>query len=488
LRSISTHSFVAALSLSAPALADGGYFAGSKGARAAGRGGAFIVKADDVMAAAYNPAGLARLKGTLLQVGNRFSYNSYEYTRASTLDFGNTTGGIPPYVEFQRVKNETPWQWVEPLIGITTDLGIDDFGFAFLAYSPAGVGKQQFPVDGGQRFMMVQREAQIINYTASAAYKHNQQFSVGASLSWIYLRKLDYQLVIDASLLPGEAHPVSNELDMLSTVSGSDPFTLNAIVGAWYRVTPFLELGLSGQVIPTSMKTDSTLSVEPLNPGVVDSVELSRDGQPADDVTLELPLPLSARFGVRYLHLIQGQELFDVELDLVYETWSRVERFTMDGDGLVATLRGQEVDVGLIEIEKQWQDTLGIHLGGDYQLLPGLLSARAGVYYETAVANRSYAHVDFAGGQQLGTALGGSVHLGNVEVALGYEYRHQPALSLSEGEGRVVQEVPASQCESPYTDPSFCHPEYLGQPAPTVNAGTYRAHSHVASLEALVRF
>src|SRR5690606_20600189 len=197
--------------------------------------------------------------------------------------------------------------------------------------------------------------------------------------------------------------------------------------------------------------------------------------QPANDVTLELPLPLTFRAGVRYVGLSAGRELFDVELDLVYETWSRVERFTMDGDGLVATFRAQPVDIGLIEIEKQWRDTLGVHLGGDVVALPDLLVARGGLFYETAVADESYANVDFSSGKQLGFGLGTSWFLGGLELALGYEFRVQPPITVSEDAAGVYQEVPASQCDPPYTDPDFCHAEYLGQPAPSVNAGTYRA-------------
>ena len=75
-----------AATVASPALADGGYYQGALGARAAGRGGAFVARADDVTAVSTNPAGLADLDGMVIQVGNQFSYNSYDYTRAPTLD------------------------------------------------------------------------------------------------------------------------------------------------------------------------------------------------------------------------------------------------------------------------------------------------------------------------------------------------------------------------------------------------------------------
>jgi hypothetical protein len=275
---------------------------------------------------------------------------------------------------------------------------------------------------------------------------------------------------------------------MRAKLAGSDPFTLNAIVGAWYRPAPFLELGVSLQVVPTSIQAEGTLSVVPLSPEIEDEVVLRRDGEPANDVSLSLPLPLTARLGVRYRHLRAEVETFDVELDVVYESWSRVERFAMQGEGLVANLLAQRLDVGSIEIDKYWQDTLSVQLGGDYALIPDVFTLRSGLFFESAVADPSYAHVDFVSGPQLGGSLGTSVFAHGLELAVAYEYRHQAKLEVGEGQARVLQEVPGSQCEAPFTDPDSCHPAYLGQRAPAVNAGAYRAHSHALSLDLLYRF
>ena len=51
-----------------------------------------------------------------------------------------------------------------------------------------------------------------------------------------------------------------------------------------------------------------------------------------------LPLPLLARVGARYRHLAAtARALVDVELNVAYETWSRVQRFTVDTHGLDAS-------------------------------------------------------------------------------------------------------------------------------------------------------
>lgn len=482
-----------ALLPSHPAEASGGYYSGNKGARAAGRAGAFTAKADDLSAVYVNPAGLARLGTTVIQVGNRFSYNAHRYTRQPTLDWGNLQGGQPPVVSFPTVKNDVPLQALEPLLGVGSNLGLDNWGFALLAYAPAGIAREEFPVTGGQRYMMVERESLVLDYSVSAAWKHREKLGLGATLQWIHLPRLKYSLVIDATPFRRPANPVTSPLDMRATVSGSDPFTLNAILGAWYRPVPFLEIGVAGQVIPSKFKTKSTLEVEPVSPTLQGGTLLQRNNTPANDVELTLPLPLTARVGLRYRHLAEDREVFDLELDVGYESWSRVDDMVLETNGIIANLQdpayeGEQIPIGRVEIPKQWQDTLIVALGGDFAAIEELLTARAGVYYETPVAPPAYANVDFVSGKQLGAALGGSLYFGKLEVAAAYDYRHQLPLEVTEEEARVYQVVPGSTCVPPYTDTDLCHDAYVGQPSPAVNAGIYKAHSHAVSLDFVYRF
>ncbi len=100
---------------------------------------------------------------------------------------------------------------------------------------------------------------------------------------------------------------------MLATTTGSDAFTFNAILGGWVRPAPFLELGLSGQIIPADITTNSQLSITSLNPALPGTISLTRNGLPANDVTVTLPLPIVMRAGARYRHLVEDRELFDVE-------------------------------------------------------------------------------------------------------------------------------------------------------------------------------
>jgi long-chain fatty acid transport protein len=473
-----------AAAVAPPAFADGGYYTGALGPRAAGRGGAFVARADDVTAVSINPAGLADLDGTVIQVGNQFSYYGYDYTRAPTLDYGQSPTPSQPTV-FDKVHNGTPWQAALPFIGISSRLGLRDWAFALAAFAPPGTSKEQFPLDGGQRYLMVDRQAIILNYAASAAWRFHDLFGVGVTLEWIAVPRLDYSLVINANPAQGAVNPVSSMYDILAETTGSDPFTFNAIVGAWFRPSPSLQFGLAGQIVPANIVTHSTLTLTALDPALLGTIATTRNGNIANDVTVTLPLPLLVRGGGRYRHLAAGRELFDVELDVEYETWSRAKAFTVestvDGKSLVATpmmAAGSPVSIGTITVPKQWKNVLSVKLGGDFNLVPERWTLRAGVYYETAAAPSAYANVDFAAGAQLGGALGTSLLLHAWEVALTYQLRYQPSFTVAEADARVYQQTPGGSCTAPSSDPNVCN----------VNAGSYAATSHHVSLALIYRF
>jgi long-chain fatty acid transport protein len=473
-----------AAAVAPPAFADGGYYTGALGPRAAGRGGAFVARADDVTAVSINPAGLADLDGTVIQVGNQFSYYGYDYTRAPTLDYGQSPTPSQPTV-FDKVHNGTPWQAALPFIGISSRLGLRDWAFALAAFAPPGTSKEQFPLDGGQRYLMVDRQAIILNYAASAAWRFHDLFGVGVTLEWIAVPRLDYSLVINANPAQGSVNPVSSMYDILAETTGSDPFTFNAIVGAWFRPSPSLQFGLAGQIVPANIVTHSTLTLTALDPALLGTIATTRNGNIANDVTVTLPLPLLVRGGGRYRHLAAGRELFDVELDVEYETWSRAKAFTVestvDGKSLVATpmmAAGSPVSIGTITVPKQWKNVLSVKLGGDFNLVPERWTLRAGVYYETAAAPSAYANVDFAAGAQLGGALGTSLLLHAWEVALTYQLRYQPSFTVAEADARVYQQTPGGSCTAPSSDPNVCN----------VNAGSYAATSHHVSLALIYRF
>lgn len=477
--SIASLAFCASTSASAQ-----GLFGGTKGAHVAGRAGAYVAKADDLYAIEYNPAGLARLRGWTVQISNRLSYNEVIFDRAPYTD---ASGKV---TTFERASNTKPLQGLDPLLAVSYDFGLKDFGFALAAYAPPGTARVAFNetqsngAPSGPAYMMVGREAEMLKYSLSAAYKFKELFGVGVSAQLMHVPKLDYSLLVQPIVGNGAVgNPVSSNLDVRSEVSSSAFPMYQIILGGWVKPAKWLEVGLSGQVIPTTIRSKGTIELTRLVGE--QEVALTRNGVPANDVQLVIPLPIVLRGGLRYIHEVNGQPLFDIELDMSYQNWSRVQNFALDSNGIVGTLIGYQVPINTVFIEKQWKDSFTVSLGSDVTVLPKKLTVRGGFGYDSAVADPAYTAPDFATGQHLGLGLGASVFFGELfELAVAYGYRHQIPVRVSETEGRITQINPVA-CNDP-ADPNSCVTP--GGPSPVVNAGKYQAFSHALSIDGIFRF
>jgi long-chain fatty acid transport protein len=473
----------------APAQAYGaGYYAGPVGTKAMGRGGAFVARADDLSAAFYNPAGLSKLTTPLaLHVENKAAFSSLTFARDPTRDGRSESA---PLVSFDTSENERRWRPLGPMIGVASNFGLRDFTFALLSFTPSGAANTEFPLEGGQKYLLVKRDVVVVNTSLSAAWRPQPNLAIGVSVQAISVPSINYQLVIDNTPAAGVDvyNPVSSALDVLTTIRASDPFTLNLTAGLWARPEDHFEVGLSAQLVPANIEAKGTLHVQPISPITLDilsgleppiageeAITLTRDGEPANDIRLKLPLPLTFRAGARFIDRFQdGSERFDFEVNATYETWSRVDAFTMNGNGLQAGFSGlpvAPVPLSVLSVQKQWQDSLTLAIGSDIQPAGVPFAVRCGAYYETAVAPAPYAHVDFPGGAHVGVGAGFTVPLGPLAVHLAYERRQMLSFHTSESEGRVRQVKPNLGANPP-----------PAATPPVVNAGTYTFASHNLAL------
>jgi len=484
---LGTTALLLLVGLSPTALA-GGFQIGDQGARAMGRAGAFAARADDLSAIEYNPAGLARLRGTRLYLGNRFSLVNEEFRRAPTLDWSEAFHGVPDYLTFEPVKNGERGHLLQPMVAMGSDFGLDDWAFALGVYTPAGVGKQSFPEDGPQRYMLSERETRILYYNLSAAWKLRDVFGVGLSLQWVDVSLIRLGLTVDGTVSPGVVYPDGGPFDIRALVEGSDRSGVSGILGLWYRPVPALELALSGRFLPVWLDAKSELSLAPVTLDLDQPIALLRNGEPADDVTLSMVLPPSARLGVRYVHRTGDVERFDVELDATWEGTSMVDAYRVRGDGLVAEVLGERIPIDRIDVPKRWRDTWSLRLGGDVAVVPGWFSLRGGGFWESPTALPAYSYIDFFSGHRFGAAAGLSVTFLGVDLSASYTWVFQMPVVVSESDSKVSQQVPGSPCEAPYTSPTLCDPHYRGRAAAPANAGTYLSDYHFISAAISYKF
>jgi long-chain fatty acid transport protein len=480
---------LAALLFAWPSMATaGGFEVGDQNARSAGRAGAFTVKADDPTALDSNPAGLALMRGTRIFLGNRFILGKEEFTRARTLDWSEAVHGVPQFLTFGKVKNELPTQYLGPIIAISSDLGLKNWGFAVGVYAPPGTMSQQFPIDGPQKYMLVSRTVSILYYSAAVAWKYKDVFGIGATLQWVDLLSMNFNLVINGNTTPRVVEPGSSQFDILSKLSGADHINVTAILGMWYHPTPHLQFAAAARVIPVWFKARSHLAIEALNLKLDKAPILTRDGTPDNNVTFSFVLPPKLRVGGRYVFTNGDKELGDIELDLGYEAWSMVDNFTLDGSGLVSTVLGQNVPIGTIKVPRHWKDTFSLRIGGDWNVVPSHFTLRGGFYYETSATPEAYAYIDTPTGARLGPSVGFSLSGWGFDLSASYSYLFVMPLSLTETDSRTYQQTPGSLCKAPYTDTTNCSAYYLGRPGAPSNAGVYVADYHMFSLSLMYKF
>lgn len=451
-----------------------------RGARAMSRGGAATAAIDDPTAVDLNPGALSRLRGGHLHYGHDLLFSHARFTRAESRipQDPNVIPVADPYAGVESKEPLFPWGVT---LAATHDLGTEHFTFGLSIYGPHGSGETKYPVDGGQKYMVTGYEGLILYPGVSVAYgKRNYGF--GATLQAAMMPEMEYRLVVDG-LQGGPLNPLASGAEVEATVSASDPFAPTAIIGAWYRPSPEIEVAVSGRVVPVFFHAVGDLSlanVEGQSAFTESQLELI-DSSARFDFTL----PPTARLGVRYRGGVEGSptaaEVWDVEADFVYEAWSLFDdiRLKLDGD---VRLYGSE-PLPDVTLSKRWRDSLSFRLGGSWNVLPDRLSVSAGGYWERGAVPVNYENLDFLSFDRVGLGGGARVALpapwaGGLDLGLAYAHVFQETRTTTETYGKIFQHRPLAEC------PDACG----GRTGVPANAGNFESSYDQLAASVTARF
>lgn len=460
--------------LVAPGLASaGGFEVPDNGARAVARGTAFTVRADDLTALAHNPGGLTRNTGFSLLYSHNVFYSPASFTRAesvipATHDAAQNLGD-----PFATTHNETPWFPLGGMVVAAADFGLKDWRFAAGVYGPNASGKQTWPEMGGQRYMLTGLDLMLVYYSLAAAWGKKDHFGIGLTLQGVHQIDTQMSMVVDAAT-GGQLNPYYAPNDVHATISLSAPLTFSAILGGWLRLNENIEVALSGRIMPAALKATGDIRIERIDMQTAFSDEqLEIDGSAA---RLELVIPPTARTGIRYRDVVAGRERFDVELNVVYEAWSMMETMDVELDGTIKLFAAHEAPD--VSIQRRWQDTVSVRLGGTWNAESIPLSLSAGGFVENGAVPVNYSHLDFVSFDRLG--LGAGVHgkLAGIDLSLSYSHVFQESRQVDEATGKVFQVRPIAGC------PDECQ-GYTGVP---VNAGLMETSFNIIAASAEVSF
>lgn len=434
----------------------GGKEVGDLGTVATGRGTAFVARADNLSAFYYNPAGLSKSRGpNLLLLGHAAQLNvaflrggsgnhvklddsgdiTYDIPCTSqdldslncvydpALDYSN---GIAEPRDFSSVSLKEP---VGPQLMAVFSWGgigaLEDLALAVGIYTPPGMGSPVFGETSAQRYAVRSGNLILIFPGVAASYAFNRYFQIGAAF-YAGFGTFEQNQAIRLSLHPDHIHyneQSSGDADFQFNIA--DPFVPSALFGFLSRPLDWLEVGLTVKP-PLVIEPEGKVKYKAPS-GDMSESELVPG---RDAVKMRQTYPWMVRLGTRYIH-----RLFDVELDFVFEDWSR---FTAEYE-----IDAQVDDRGTIhdfeatgEFVVNYRDTYSVRLGGDVEVWPNTLILRAGAFYQSSAYpknNETFA-LDSPFGTEFGLTAGLTWHAASfLDVNVGYMHIFQPTIDVQEG-------------------------------------------------------
>lgn len=449
-----------------------GFEVPENGTEVMGRAGAWTARADNPLAAGLNPAGLAG-QPTAIILNANITYQSMCFQKAGAYPNPSANGGTKweadtggplgyegkAYPEVCK-SNTLGDLNVVPQLGFNYAVN-SKLGIAFLPlWTPSGTGKAKWPTEvdmpgGGSapspsRFLIVSKSASILTPTLAAGYEVAKGLRFGAGFQWV-ITLFKSTLMSQGTQTSVESITQGPKVNTSSDVKFNQWFTPAFVLGAMYSPVDDFDIGAmfrySADIVYKGKPCDEknkALDSKP-NCDVVITAPYYGNGRSGAKPTytgaqikeFRLPQPLDLRLGFRFHPARKGvtlpsdgrrdflkHEQFDIELDLTYSRGSAFDKITMLFDP------GQNVyfsggNGGFVpenaSVTKNWKDTYGVRLGGEYAILPDLLSARAGGFFQTAGQDERYLNLDFHPGQMFGFYVGGTLRATpKLDVSIGY--------------------------------------------------------------------
>ena len=480
----------------------GGFEVAGAGTRPLGRGGAFAARADDGMALLLNPAMMADLGEHQLMINVHLALWDACVQRPGTYMDGYGGGGPASDSVFSnpmdpmgtdawimqaypRVCNSGIPQLIPQIaqtIRILPELAI---GFGIVA--PNAVGTSQFGDGNGRvangtlptpvRYALSESSLLLFHPSIGIGYRPHPMIRIGATFQWGIG-------IISFTNYTNVGQGAEDVLgDIRTRLEASDFFVPAGIFSVALTPHPNFDIMIAarfsdsidaeghldlttGTYGPCQGSTDCT---DPLSVGGsapltsrVGGVSLHagqpfqftlgmryadrRWGRPTDDATRAQVMDASLGEGV--VNDPMMAENFDIELDVVYELNSQVTDFVVRppaGASVVARSYavGTPIDInvpvpGPLPIPHGWQDTLSMRLGGDYNVLPGVLAIRAGTHVDLPMGQSRFQINDFVQGWRVGLHVGATLRIERFDISLAYSHVFAETLNITNGDYRLI--------------------------------------------------
>jgi hypothetical protein len=420
------------------------------------------------------------------------------------------------------------------------------FGVAFVPPSAYGTANEAFPalaplrnLSTGEeqlgpapyRYMSLGQQSTIAFPTASVGWEVFDGFRVGAGFVSGFA-VINVQTAGISSVEPTRPYDVANQ-DSSSHLRTEDWFMPGVVASIHWSITPTIDLALWGRYVEGVKTEQGTLDVTtqyygpapyrtiapictdmPLTncePGVRNSYQFKPEGGDGP-MTFDFPYPPpEVRAGVRYHHprtraarrdelghVVRDplhDDLFDVELNGSY-TWNSVAneikvRFPEDdaGKGPVIEPTGANIPP-IADRPTGFQDSWGLRLGGQVNLIQDKLGLMVGGWYESRSQKPELLNISPPGPERGG--IGGGIVLRQDFIDVTFGYQLHVSAPLDNG-GQGIVRAPAgvtsegfSTNDEPRDLPAEDRREFRS--FHTINGGRVTQSAHAFAIGTVIRF
>jgi len=420
------------------AIAYGGGFALSGvGSKAIGMGGAFRGLADNWSAAYWNPAGLAQLSQSEINMMAITITPMPEYNpniKYDDFEVGYRNG------EFRYPTYET--HFAPNVSGFYKITDKEDLTFGISIFAPYALGSEwdlfepiyedivaPFPgIDHGATLKVVD-----IHPTFAKSFMDNQ-LMVGAGFSFMR-GEIDFQKTV---LIPTSL-PRPHDNVAVNTFLQGDGWGYGANFGILYKMSDKIQLGISGKT-PTTIKLDgdvtSTLyainntnlrqtaenqasnAAELALINFIFSTEEAGTRNWSRTASADLKLPADVGLGIAY----KASEKMTFTMDFSYTLWSVLDSIVINLEGADPPAYDSTDNISVIRTK--WDDIFRFSAGGLYQVIDPL-QLRFGFYLDpTPIPDETFSPLFMDIGAKYSGNIGAAFTVSDWEIGYNFEYIH----------------------------------------------------------------
>lgn len=528
----SKHGFAGVLALAALGSASAASASGLEipelGAVGLGRGGAVVARASDASAMLYNPAAMLGLAGAQVSLGSSFGSFSQCFQRFGNYANEDQTGVVVTGTVFEGSRYaasgmSTPFPRTcnNPSLSFSPNLAfsyriLPNLAVGISAAPPHAVGREGiYPetvmtanglAPSPARHLLYEKRLLLFYPAVSVAFAPVPWLRLGATAQLGYAN-FEYSTMLNPNDQSGFEQ--SPDADIKLTLGAQGLFFAGA-VGAQVILPRFFTIGVKAQIVPQ-------LNLQGPNQGrTVDSyystdmTTLARRTSQFNISALQAQPPSHVRAGVRFAlprpgrptewesvhRLAQNNtvangrnmadtydpmrdDVFDIEVDFNYEFTSSLSTTSVSLDG---TILAGGVMVAFdptkpIVIQSNFNNTFGVRVGGDWNIIPDRFAMRMGFSAETGASRAGLSQIHLPTYDSFSASLGATLRVSWFNVGLSYAHNFFMPFEDPTGSREIITTA-ALRGEA------LCGPTTMGNRSGScsINAGRYDASMDLVAI------